>query len=202
MIAYIRGILSDVSEEGIVVEANGVGYQILVPSTTLQELPETGREVKILTHFSVTEDAMRLYGFWNREELELFRMMIKVSGIGPKGAISILSVLSADDLRFAVLAEDDKAICRAPGIGKKTAQKLILELKDKMDLQDAFESKSAHTAKAQAAAAAGGAKEEAVLALTALGYSGTEALKAVKACDLPEDASSEDWIREALKHMM
>ena len=124
MIAYIRGILSDVSEEGIVVEANGVGYQILVPATTLQELPETGREVKILTHFSVTEDAMRLYGFWNREELELFRMMIKVSGIGPKGAISILSVLSADDLRFAVLAEDDKAICRAPGIGKKTAEKM------------------------------------------------------------------------------
>lgn len=203
MIAYVRGELAAVSEEGIVVEANGIGYRILVPATTLQDLPPIGHEVKIFTHFSVTEDAMRLYGFLDRDELELFRMMIKVSGIGPKGALSILSTLSGDDLRFAVLADDEKAIAAAPGIGRKTAQKLILELKDKMDLQDAFDAKTTHMAAAKDAPAGESAgRDEAVMALTALGYSGSEALKAVKKCDLPASATAEEWIKEALKHMV
>ena len=162
-----------------------------------------GKEVKINTHLHVKEDLMQLYGFLTRDELRVFRLLIGVSGIGPKGGLGILSALGPDDLRFAVASNDVKAIQAAPGIGKKTAEKLILELKDKFDLQEAFEQKLAGNQAAAAVRQAGepDAFQDAVQALTALGYSGTEALQAVKKVEITEGMDSEAVLKAALKHM-
>ena len=143
MYSYIKGTLVEASAEGIVVDNQGIGYGILVPGQVLEYLPSIGEEVKIYTYHYVREDMIALYGFLTREDVNIFKMLIGVSGIGPKGALAILSVMSTDDLRFAILGEDAKAIARAPGIGAKTAQRLIIELKDKISLEDAFEQKLA-----------------------------------------------------------
>ena len=143
---------------------------------------------------------MILYGFLTKDDLELFKLLISVSGIGPKGGLSILSTLEADDLRFAILSGDAKAISKAPGVGGKTAQRVILELKDKLSLEDAFEAKTEHVQK-NAAAAGGSVKNDAVMALTALGYSSTESLKAVSAVEITEDMDVEEVLKAALKHL-
>ena len=139
MIAFIKGILNTVSEDRIVVENNGVGFEILVPGSVVGALPQVGNEVKIYTYTYVREDALQLYGFLTRDELDMFKLLITVSGIGPKGALGILTVMDADTLRFAILSDDSKSIAKAPGIGAKTASKLILELKDKCHLEDMLE---------------------------------------------------------------
>lgn len=146
---------------------------------------------------------MQLYGFLTRDDLKMFRMLLGVSGIGPKAALGILSGLSADELRFAVLSDDIKTISRAPGVGKKTAQKMILELKDKLDLQEAFDTKTMHVQEASQAETGDlvDAKKEAVQALTALGYSGSEALRAVKQVDVSPDMNVEEILKQALKKM-
>ena len=143
---------------------------------------------------------MILYGFLDKDDLEVFKLLIGVSGIGPKGALGILSSLSSDDLRFAVLAGDAKAIAKAPGIGAKTAQRVILELKDKMSLEDAFEKKTEHV-QMQKNSEGNQTKNDAVLALTALGYSSTESLKAVSAVEITDEMGVEDVLKAALKHM-
>lgn len=196
MISYIKGELAEILEDAIVVEAGGIGYRILVPASLFHELPATGRPVRIYTHFQAKEDGVSLYGFLCREDVRMFRLLIGVSGIGPKGALGILSVLAPDDLRFAVLAEDAAAIARAPGIGKKTAQKCILELKDKLSLEEAVRLKTDHS---QAAGSLPDApREEAVQALAALGYSASDAMRAVKQA---EGETAEELIKSALKHM-
>lgn len=168
-------------------------------------LPRTGKEVKIHTYLHVKEDMMQLYGFLTRDELSVFRMLIGVNGIGPKGALGILSALGPDDLRFAVASNDVKAIQAAPGIGKKTAEKLILELKDKLKLEDALE----HISDGEMSSASGTSdagcaevQSEAVQALTALGYGSAEALKAVKQVEITEDMKVEEVLKQALKKMM
>lgn len=196
MISYIKGELTEVLEDTIVVETGGIGYNILIPASLFGELPAVGRKVQIYTHFQVKEDSMSLYGFSCREDVRMFRMLIGVSGIGPKGALGILSVLSPDDLRFAVLSEDAAAIAKAPGIGKKTAQKCILELKDKLSLEEAMRLKLDHS---QAAGTVSDApREEAVQALAALGYSAAEAMRAVK---LAQGETAEELIKSALKQI-
>lgn len=197
MISYVKGELTEILEDAIVVETGGVGYNIMVPASLFRELPPVGREVKIYTHFQVKEDAMSLYGFFTREDVRIFRMLIGVSGIGPKGALGILSVLTPDDLRFAVLAEDVAAISKAPGVGKKTAQKCIIELKDKLSLQEAVEIKLAHNQTGKIVVE-DDPRDEALQALVALGYSASEAMKAVKAA---HGDTVEDLIRSALKQM-
>ncbi len=199
MIASIHGELLEVSEEGIVVEAAGVGYNIMVPGTVLSELPRVGQEVRIYTHLSVREDAMKLYGFLDREELEIFRLLIGVSGIGPKGALGILTALTVDELRIAVLTDDLKTIGKAPGIGKKTAQKLILELKDRMKLVDEQFLKTESSAAPAGSAETG--RDEAIQALMALGYSSSEALHAIRSVELGPEATAEEWIRESLRFL-
>lgn len=205
MIAYIKGSLAYMEpEDGLVVlESGGIGYHILMSGRDLELLPGTGEEVRLYTYLQVREDGLSLFGFLTREDQKLFKMLIGVSGIGPKGALGILSALSGDDLRFAVLADDAKAIAKAPGIGLKTAQKLILELKDKMRLEDAFEGKLAKNAleKKSAASELTDAKKEAVEALTALGYSASDALKAVRQVELTEGMSVEALLKSALKNM-
>ena len=165
-------------------------------------LPQPGNEVKIYTYLNVKEDAMQLFGFLTREDLEVFRLVIGVSGIGPKGGLNILSCLSPDELRFAVMSGDVKAISAAPGIGKKTAEKLILELKDKMKIEDVLEH-AAHGGemeKAAPGASESGMQAEAVQALVALGYGSAESMRAVKKTS-PECETVEDILKEALKYL-
>ncbi len=201
MYSYIKGTLVEASVEGIVVDNQGIGYGILVPGQVLEYLPSIGEEVKIYTYHYVREDMIALYGFLTREDVNIFKMLIGVSGIGPKGALAILSVMSTDDLRFAILGEDAKAIAKAPGIGAKTAQRLIIELKDKISLEDAFEQKLANQGEKAEKNPATGVKNEAILALTSLGYSQSEALQVLSGIEIKEDSAVEDVLKEALKQM-
>ena len=202
MIAFVRGTAVDMTENSVIVEAGGIGYEIYMTGTDLSQI-HMGEEVKIHTYFNVREDAMQLFGFLSKDDLQMFRLLLGVNGIGPKAALGVLAGLTADELRFAVLSDDAKTISKAPGIGKKTAQKLILELKDKLKLEDAFEKKLAHE---QEAAAISGTNildgsKEAVEALVALGYSSTDALRAVrKVTDVPPD-DVEAILKAALKNL-
>lgn len=200
MYAYIKGELAEINTDHIVIEAGGIGYQVFISLQTFDYLPSVGEDLKIYTYLYLREDAMILYGFLTKDDLELFKLLISVSGIGPKGGLAILSTLEADDLRFAILSGDAKAISKAPGVGGKTAQRVILELKDKLSLEDAFEAKTEHVQK-NAAAAGGSVKNDAVMALTALGYSSTESLKAVSAIEITEDMDVEEVLKAALKHL-
>ena len=200
MYAYIKGELAEINTDHIVIEAGGIGYQVFISLQTFDYLPSVGENLKIYTYLYLREDAMILYGFLTKDDLELFKLLISVSGIGPKGGLAILSTLEADDLRFAILSGDAKAISKAPGVGGKTAQRVILELKDKLSLEDAFEAKTEHVQK-NAAAAGGSVKNDAVMALTALGYSSTESLKAVSAVENTEDMDVEEVLKAALKHL-
>ena len=201
MYAYIKGILAEITEDAIIVENQGIGYEIAVPGQVFDYLPSVGEEVKIYTYHYVREDAILLYGFLTKEDVRIFKMLIGVSGIGPKGALSILSVLSTDDLRFAILGDDAKAIAKAPGVGAKTAQRVIIELKDKLSLEDAFEQKLANQAQKAELNPAVGVKNEAILALTSVGYSQSEALKVLQGIEISPDDQVEDVLKMALKQM-
>lgn len=201
MIAFVRGTAVDMTENSVIVEAGGIGYEIYMTGTDLSQI-HMGEEVKIHTYFNVREDAMQLYGFRSKDDLQMFKLLLGVNGVGPKAAVGVLAGITADELRFAILSDDVKTLSKAPGIGKKTAQKLILELKDKMKLEDAFELKLAHE---QEKAVAGlgeisDGRQEAVEALVALGYSSTDALRAVrKVTDVaPDDV--EGLLKSALKN--
>ncbi len=203
MISYIRGRLAELEEDKVIVDVGGVGFGIFMPARAMGMLPPAGNEVKLFTYLNVKEDAMQLFGFLTRDDLHVFKLLIGVSGIGPKGGLSILSALSPDDLRFAVMAGDVKAISAAPGIGKKTAEKLIVELRDKLSIEDT----PGHLSGGGEAALHGqgqpGAEvqSEAVQALVALGYGSTEALKAVKQVEDAEDMTAGDVLKQALKYM-
>ncbi len=205
MIAYIKGEVAWIEEERIVLESGNIGYNIMMPASSFDTQDFMGKEVKIYTHLNVREDAMQLYGFLTLDELKTFRLLLGVNGIGPKAALGILSGLTTDELRFAVLSDDVKTISKAPGIGKKTAQKLILELKDKIDLEEAFETKQAHVMeteeKTESKEEKNDAKKDAVDALTALGYSSTEALRAVRQAGVTPDMDVETILKLALKNM-
>lgn len=201
MYAYIKGILAEITEDAIIVENQGIGYEIAVPGQVFDYLPSVGEEVKIYTYHYVREDAILLYGFLTKEDVRIFKMLIGVSGIGPKGALAILSVLSTDDLRFAILGDDAKAIAKAPGVGAKTAQRVIIELKDKLSLEDAFEQKLTNQAQKAELNPAVGVKNEAILALTSLGYSQSEALKVLQGIEISPDDQVEDVLKMALKQM-
>jgi len=199
MISYIRGELAAVGEEQVVVEVQGIGYGIFMPGQAMTMLPPIGSEVKIHTYLNVREDAMQLFGFLTKDDLKVFRLLIGVNGIGPKGGLNILSKMTPDDLRFAVLAGDVKAISAAPGIGKKTAEKLIIELKDKLNIDDVL------TKEEEAMSVPlGGAdmQSEAVQALVALGYGSAESLKAVKKVPMTETMTVEELLKQSLKFMV
>lgn len=208
MIAFVTGTVVEIEDNKIVLELNGMGFQIFVPSTVVNRVT-MGSQVKIYTHMSVKEDDISLFGFLTQDDLKMYRMLLNVNGVGPKAAIGVLSALSADELRFAVLADDAAAIAKAPGIGKKTAQKMILELKDKLSLEEAFEQKlqnaqmSGETGIGSPTAANLNqeAMNEAVQALAALGYSATDALRAVKQIDGVQNMTVEQILKHALKHL-
>lgn len=201
MIAFVRGTAVDMTENSVIVETGGIGYEIYMTGTDLSQI-HMGEEVKIHTYFNVREDAMQLYGFRSKDDLQMFKLLLGVNGVGPKAAVGVLAGITADELRFAILSDDVKTLSKAPGIGKKTAQKLILELKDKMKLEDAFELKLVHEQE-RAAVGAGevsDGRQEAVEALVALGYSSADALRAVrKVTDVsPDDV--EGLLKAALKN--
>ena len=203
MISFINGYVADTTENSVIIEAGGIGYEIYMTGAALEQAVRTEGKLKVHTYFHVREDAMQLYGFLSKDDLEMFRLLLGVNGIGPKAAIGILSGMTSDELRFAVLSEDIKTISKAPGIGKKTAQKLILELKDKLKLEDAFEKKLAHE---QEAAMITGevlhdGRQEAVEALTALGYSNTDAMKAVRKVTDVDFDDVEAILKAALKQL-
>lgn len=218
MIGYIKGQLAFKGIEEILVENHGIGYQIKVPMSVMDELPEIGCDIRIFTFLYVKEDLLALYGFLRQEDLEIFKLLITVNGIGPKGALGILSSITPDNLRFAILSEDAATIAKAPGIGKKTAGKLILELKDKFTLSEAFSSAFGEEDSGEDAAEAaqdtpeGEAsgisvkekrriRKEASEALVALGYSSTEAHKAVAKVELLAGMDVEDVLKLSLKYM-
>lgn len=203
MYAYIKGTLEEIAEDAVVVETGGIGYNIKVSTTTADLLPGIGSEVKIYTYTLVREDAFSLYGFLTRDDLDIFKKLITVSGIGPKGGLAVLSVMSADALRFAVMAGDAKAIAKAPGIGAKTAERVILDLRDKISIEDTLRSVSDAGTAAGAAEGLGDnmMKREAIEALVALGYSASDATAAVKKVEVGEDATSESILKMALKYM-
>ncbi|MCF0133994.1 MAG: Holliday junction branch migration protein RuvA [Blautia sp.] len=202
MISFIKGNVADFSESSVTIENNGIGVEVFMTGADLSKL-RTGMEVKVHTFFHVREDAMQLYGFLSKDDLQVFRLLLGVNGIGPKGAMGVLSGISSDSLRFAVLSDDVKTISQAPGIGKKTAQKLILELKDKMKLEDAFEKKLTHEQDAEVTPDSDNsqADREAVEALVALGYSSTDALRAVRNVNETNGDDVEAILRAALKNL-
>ncbi|MCD8148247.1 MAG: Holliday junction branch migration protein RuvA [Clostridiales bacterium] len=199
MYAYIKGTLEEVREDFIVVENNGVGYQISVPTRILEELPGRDAEVKIYTYLYVREDIFSLFGFSTQDELAMFRLLLGVSGIGPKGALAILSALSVNEIRFAVVSEDIKTISKAPGVGKKSAQRLIIELKDKIHLEDAYE--TAEDVVDVIPETTQIVRKEAMEALVALGYSGAEAARVLSGIEISDDSDVETVLKTALKNM-
>ena len=202
MIAFVRGTAADMTENSVIVEtAGGIGYEIYMTGTDLGRI-HIGEQVKIHTYHQVREDAMLLFGFSSKDDLSMFKLLLCVNGVGPKAALGVLSAVTADELRFAILSDDVKTLSKAPGIGKKTAQKLILELKDKLKLEEAFELKLAHEQEAagDVYGESSDGRQEAVEALVALGYSSTDAMRAVRAVtDVPAD-DVEGLLRAALKN--
>lgn len=207
MFSYLKGPLTEVFENTIVVETGGIGWNIHVPLSVLDRLPRTGENVKIYISFQVREDAMTLYGFLSRQDLEMFRMLLGVNGVGPKAALGILSVMRPDDLRMAVISEDVKSISRAPGIGAKTARRVILDLKDRIRMEDILPGGAEPEAvgPGEGAVLTGtveGAAREAVEALVALGYSLSEASRAVRQIKTDENMTAETILKASLKYLI
>ncbi len=192
----------EADEDVIVVEAGAVGYNIHVPLSFLESLPPLGSEVKVYTYLRVQEDAMTLYGFAGRQDLRMFKQLLGVNGVGPKGGLAIMSALSPADLRLAIISGDAKAIARAPGIGLKTAQRLILDLKDKVNMEEVLPSLADETAEAEMKAAGiGKAGKDAIDALVGLGYSPMEAARAVRRVEITETMTAEDVLKASLRNL-
>ena len=202
MITYIKGRLEEVDTEQIVIDRGGIGYRIMVPASLTQRLLNVGTDIKIYTYMHVREDAIQLFGFLTKADLDMFKLLITVNGIGPRGALGVLSVLSASDLKFAILAGDAKTISSAPGIGKKTAEKTILELKDKVKLEDAFEEKLEEAEQKENEDGQQAVRQDATEALVALGYSQTDALKAIRSIEITPDMDAEQLLKLSLKKLL
>ena len=199
MIGFVQGKVDTISEDNVVIDTGAIGYNVRISAKTAQELPGIGQEVRLYTYTSVREDGISLFGFLSRDSLDIFKKIITVNGIGPKGGLAVLSVMSADELKFAIISGNAQAITKAPGIGKKTAERVILDLKDKISVEDTQIRKeiSSYDGLPQT----GKAQSEAVEALTALGYSATDALHAVRQIEHAEEMDVEAILKLALKNM-
>lgn len=196
MISYLKGKIASLDENGAIIDVNGIGFNVIMPSIDVARLPEVGSETIIYTYLYVREDVMDLFGFSNKESIKYFKKLLNVSGVGPKAAVSILSTLTPADLALAVISSDSKAIGRAKGVGPKMAQRIVLELKNKVETEDAVNVSEAAVSYSPTADAS------AVNALIALGSSPSEAQKAVMQISR-ENASytTEEIIREALRRL-
>ena len=201
MITFVEGILEEVLPNTVVVNAGGIGYQILIPLSSYNKLPSIGGRVRMLTHHHVREDAQVLYGFSSTEERDLFRLLIvHVSGVGPKLALAFLSGMSIEEFKGAVVTSDITAISKISGVGKKTAERVVLELKDKLGVAAEWEAAS----RVNAPTGIDRHLHDAVLALISLGYKQVDAHKAVKAVltRISAESTAEDVLRESLKHLL
>ena len=205
MVAYVNGILESIEEGNAVVDVNGIGINVNISGSTMDRMPGIGEVVKLYTYTNVKEDAFTLFGFLSRDELGLFKLLITVNGIGPKGGLAILSVMSPDDLRFAIIAGDSASIAKAPGIGKKTAERITLELKDKIKVtEDSLLSQGGDSLGGELSGENSSAKDETVAALVALGYNQSDAMRAVRkvlGSDVGAAADTEDLLKLALKEV-
>lgn len=203
MIKYIRGLLTEKDMTSLVVEAGGIGYEILATSSVINSKVELGDEIKVYisTHVNAKDGSTEYYGFIDKQELDLYKMLIKVSGVGPKAGISLLSSLGPNDIKLAIAANDAKAIAKAPGIGKGTAEKIILELKNKISFTDTVESILDGDADSNSDVDSLNERNDAVEALVALGYSKSEVVKVVMNLSLDENADSSTIIKHALKKL-
>lgn len=197
MIAFLNGEISAIYEDKVIIEVSGIGYNVLMPSSCIKMLKGIGNIAKIYTYLSVREDAMQLYGFNTSDELELFKLLITVNGIGPKASLQILSSMSQDEIKMAIVAGDSKTLSKVPGIGPKTAQRIIIDLKDKIDLINTVESRL--SSDITYSGALSDEKSEALEALVALGYSKKDALNAVSSVDAPQGTKVEEILKLALK---
>ena len=195
MFAYIEGTVDQITEQGIVLDHQGMGYELVMPASDLGRLSGRRDMLRVYTYFQASENGVFLYGFLSREAKELFLLLTSVNSVGPKAAISILGTLSAEDLRFAIIGEDVKALSAAPGVGSKIAKRIILDLKDKIDTAEAIE------ARFEGGSGEPSEKRDATEALVALGYSSSEVLHAFSQMEISEDMTAEVLIREALKHL-
>lgn len=201
MIAYVKGELAETGQDYIVLDVGNMGIRIRVSEGFLSELPAPGTEMKVHTYTYVKEDAFLLYGFMTKDDLELFQMMITVNGIGPKAALAILSVMSGNDLRFAIYTGDAKAISKANGVGAKTAERLILDLKDKMNME-AVLTNSIHEEQSSAGGGLDKERKDAIDALVALGYGMTEAVRAVKQVDMTDNPDADAILKASLRFLL
>ena len=203
MFAYIRGTLADIDENIVIIENNGIGYAVLSSMNSISQLPAVGSEVRLETKLVPKEDSITLYGFCNKEELKMFELLLSVSGIGPKGALAILSSMTVSDIQFAVAGGDAKAFAAAPGVGKKTAERVIIDLKDKVDIIGAFEAKitSDLSGGNRKAPVVSTVKEEVLEALVALGYSASNAARALDKMTITESTTTEQLLSDTLKQM-
>lgn len=199
MIAFLSGTLAAALPTQVIIDVNGVGYEVSIPLSSYDRLPQPGQAVKLLTHLQVREDAHTLYGFTSEAERDLFRLLLHhVSGVGPKLALAVLSGMSVTNFKGAVVAGDVAAIARVKGLGKKTAERIVLELRDKVGVAAAWEAASSLLVPTPAEAAV----NDAVLALIALGYRQVEAHKAVKAVSAAvPGAGADELVRRALKEL-
>ena len=189
MIAYIKGTVEEIAGQSVVIDNAGIGYWVNVPSAVLSRLPPKGEEVKLSTYLQVKEDDMSLFGFISQEDLKIFRLLISISGIGPKVALAVLSVMTTEQIMAAISSGDAVAFSKVPGVGKKTAQRITLELSDKIT-----------TTEAGSASAFSSEKQDAMDALLALGYSRSESVRAVMSV-AEEDMPAQQVIRLALKKL-
>ena len=202
MIAYLKGTLEEIGNDYIVVDVNNIGYLVKVSLRVIEGLPSVGNQIKIHTYTYVREDVLALYGFLTKDDLQMFLLLLGVNGVGPKGALGILSVFSAQELRLAIISQDSKTISKAPGIGAKTAQRMLIDLKDKVSVEETFEKMGEQNIMvASSQSSNSGARGDAIEALTALGYSASESMKAVNAVEITEDMSSDVILKLALKHL-
>ncbi len=193
MIAFLSGEVFKVNTDSIYLDYAGMGFLVYMSTRDLSEMTK-GDEVFVYTYLQVKEDGMTLFGFLSEVDLELFKKLISVSGVGPKIGLSCLSVYTVSDINFAILSDDDKTLSKVPGLGAKTAKKIILELKDKIEVEEAVEIDNSVSTEVSSTA-----KNDAVLALTALGYSSSDTLKAISKVPDAKELSTEELIKETLK---
>lgn len=204
MIRFVKGTLAFVGECEVIIENNGIGYGISVPMSVIESLPGIGGEVMLYTYMNVREDAMQLFGFLTQEDLRMYKLLITVNGIGPKAGLGIMSSMSAYDIRYAIMAGDAKAIAKAPGIGPKTAGKVILELKDKVEWEELLpdgDREELPVSREKVSSQMAGVVQDAIEALVVLGYPKMDAAKAVRAVSLTEDMTVEEMLKQSLKNM-
>lgn len=197
MYAYIEGTVAFLEEDRVVIDAGGIGYEIMIRQRDLVAMDGVGSHARLYTYFQVSENGIGLYGFLQYEDKKFFEKLISVNGVGPKAGLAILGTLSVNDLKFAILGEDEKAITKAPGVGPKLAKRIILDLKDKVDLAEAYENRmnggnSDHITTV---------KNDVMMALTALGYSSSDALKALSLVEITEDMTEEELLKATLRKM-